>query len=118
MTLTEINRYPVKSCRGEALQTASIESCGLVGDRRWMTVATPASMTTLITIHGGGPYPARLAKPAAHAWFSAVVGRPVRPAAVNPKDLRKQWRTTIVYIYTLSRSRSDDGAGGIDSAAS
>ncbi len=117
MTLTAINRYPVKSCRGEALQTAVIEPWGLAGDRRWMlvdesgevvtarkvprllgvvpqlvdggvalaapghreqTVARPTSTATLVTVHGKGPYPARLADPGAHAWFSAVVGRPVR----------------------------------------
>lgn len=117
MTLTALNRYPVKSCRGEALQTATIEPWGLAGDRRWMivddagevvtarkvpllllvvpklvdggvalsapghgdlTVARPTSTPIPVTVHGGGPYPARLADPAAHAWFSAAVGRPVR----------------------------------------
>ena len=117
MTLTAINRYPVKSCRGEAMRTALIEPWGLAGDRRWMLVddtgevvtarkvprlllvvpqlvdggvalsanghrerivARPTSTTTLVTVHGAGPYPARLADPAAHAWFSAVAGRPVR----------------------------------------
>ena len=31
-------RYPVKSCRGESLQTAAVEPWGLAGDRRWMLV--------------------------------------------------------------------------------
>jgi hypothetical protein len=117
MTLTAINRYPVKSCRGEAMQTALIEPWGLAGDRRWMlvddtgevvtarkvprlllvvprlvdggvalsapghreqTVARPTSTTTLVTVHGAGPYPARPADAAAHEWFSAVAGRPVQ----------------------------------------
>ncbi|WP_148615895.1 MOSC domain-containing protein [Nocardioides rubriscoriae] len=37
-TLTAIHRYPVKSCRGEALQEAVVEPQGLAGDRRWMLV--------------------------------------------------------------------------------
>ena len=117
MSLTEINRFPVKSCRGEPLRSAVIEPWGLAGDRRWMivddtgevvtarevprlllvvprlvdggitlaadgyaelAVATPTSTSTKVTVHGRGPYPARLADPAAHAWFSAVTGRPVQ----------------------------------------
>ncbi|MCW2757907.1 MAG: hypothetical protein JWO46_1653 [Nocardioidaceae bacterium] len=31
-------RYPVKSCRGESLETATVEPWGLAGDRRWMVV--------------------------------------------------------------------------------
>lgn len=38
LALTEINRFPVKSCRGEALETATVEPWGLRGDRRWMLV--------------------------------------------------------------------------------
>jgi uncharacterized protein YcbX len=38
LTLTELSRYPVKSCRGEQLQTAVVEPWGLAGDRRWMLV--------------------------------------------------------------------------------
>lgn len=38
LTLAEIYRYPVKSCRGEALHAALVEPWGLAGDRRWMVV--------------------------------------------------------------------------------
>lgn len=38
LTLTGLNRFPVKSCRGEQLQTAVVEPWGLAGDRRWMLV--------------------------------------------------------------------------------
>jgi uncharacterized protein YcbX len=38
LTLTAINRYPVKSGRGEALTSAVVEPWGLEGDRRWMVV--------------------------------------------------------------------------------
>jgi uncharacterized protein YcbX len=36
LTLSAVRRYPVKSCRGEALESAVIEPWGLDGDRRWM----------------------------------------------------------------------------------
>jgi uncharacterized protein len=36
--LTDIWRYPVKSCRGERLAQAQVEPWGLAGDRRWMVV--------------------------------------------------------------------------------
>jgi len=38
VTVTDIYRYPVKSCRGEWLPAASVEPWGLAGDRRWMIV--------------------------------------------------------------------------------
>jgi uncharacterized protein YcbX len=38
LTLTRITRYPIKSCRGQALDTAVVEPWGLAGDRRWMLV--------------------------------------------------------------------------------
>ncbi|HEU5266580.1 MAG TPA: MOSC N-terminal beta barrel domain-containing protein [Jatrophihabitans sp.] len=38
MTLQAINRFPVKSCRGEPRQSAVVERWGLAGDRRWMVV--------------------------------------------------------------------------------
>lgn len=37
-TLTGINRYPVKSCRGQAVDQIEVEPWGLAGDRRWMIV--------------------------------------------------------------------------------
>jgi uncharacterized protein YcbX len=38
LTLSEIFRYPVKSCRGECLETAGVDGRGLEHDRRWMVV--------------------------------------------------------------------------------
>ena len=38
LQLTDIWRYPVKSCRGEQLTEAVVEPWGLAGDRRWMVV--------------------------------------------------------------------------------
>jgi uncharacterized protein YcbX len=36
--LSAINRFPVKSCRGQQLTRATIEPWGLAGDRRWLVV--------------------------------------------------------------------------------
>ncbi|HEY6786904.1 MAG TPA: MOSC domain-containing protein, partial [Trebonia sp.] len=38
LRLTDIWRYPVKSCRGHRLAQALVEPWGLAGDRRWMVV--------------------------------------------------------------------------------
>ncbi|WP_222847672.1 MOSC domain-containing protein [Nocardioides dongxiaopingii] len=38
ISLTSLRRYPVKSCRGEELPTATVRPWGLDGDRRWMVV--------------------------------------------------------------------------------
>ena len=38
LVVTDLYRYPVKSCRGERLPAASVEPWGLAGDRRWMIV--------------------------------------------------------------------------------
>ena len=37
-SLTAINIYPVKSCRGIALDSAKVASTGLADDRHWMLV--------------------------------------------------------------------------------
>lgn len=36
--LIDIRRYPLKSCRGESVESAIVEPWGLAGDRRWMLV--------------------------------------------------------------------------------
>jgi uncharacterized protein YcbX len=46
MTLSAINRFPVKSCRGHALQHATVEPWGLAGDRRWMIVDDDGALIT------------------------------------------------------------------------
>lgn len=38
LRLTAINRYPVKSCAPVPEQRATVDACGLAGDRRWMLV--------------------------------------------------------------------------------
>jgi MOSC domain-containing protein len=46
LRLSAINRFPVKSCRGEALQSAQVEPWGLAGDRRWMLVDDEGDVIT------------------------------------------------------------------------
>ena len=50
-TLTSILRYPVKSCRGEALDRAVVEPQGLAGDRRWMLVDAAGKAVTAREVH-------------------------------------------------------------------
>ncbi|MBP9899465.1 MAG: MOSC domain-containing protein [Gemmatimonadales bacterium] len=38
MHLTSIHRYPIKGCRGHALDSAEVDALGLVGDRRFLVV--------------------------------------------------------------------------------
>jgi uncharacterized protein len=46
LQLTDVWRYPVKSCRGERLASAAVEPWGLVGDRRWMVVDAGGTAVT------------------------------------------------------------------------
>lgn len=46
LTLTAINRYPVKSCRGHPVDDAVVERWGLAGDRRWMLVDDVGDVVT------------------------------------------------------------------------
>lgn len=65
MTLAGINRFPVKSCRGESPPEAVVEPWGLQGDRRWMAVddtgecVTARELPSMLLVHpslrpGGG----------------------------------------------------------------
>lgn len=44
--LTSLHRFPVKSCRGESLDSAVVEPWGLRGDRRWMVVDDAGTVIT------------------------------------------------------------------------
>ena len=44
--LTDIRRYPVKSCRGEQLESGQVEPWGLLGDRRWMVIDPTGEVVT------------------------------------------------------------------------
>ena len=47
LSLTELRRFPVKSCRGESLESAVVEPWGLAGDRRWMLVDETGEAVTV-----------------------------------------------------------------------
>ena len=120
LTLTELRRFPVKSCRGQELETAVVEPWGLAGDRRWMlvdesgetvtarehrelllvhprlradgglevsasgqddlVVPRPAARGRLVdvTVFGRAPFGATPAGHEGDAWFSKILGEPVR----------------------------------------
>ena len=46
LALDTIHRFPVKSCRGEALSEALVEPWGLTGDRRWLIVDADGQQVT------------------------------------------------------------------------
>lgn len=46
LEITDIWRYPVKSCRGERLTVAAVELWGLAGDRRWMVADADGAPVT------------------------------------------------------------------------
>jgi uncharacterized protein YcbX len=46
LTVIDLYRYPVKSCRGQQLATAAVEPWGLAGDRRWMIVDPSGEVVT------------------------------------------------------------------------
>ena len=78
LTLRAINRFPVKSCRGQSLDEATVEPWGLAGDRRWMLVDDNGVQVTAREVPPLVLVRPVLRDPAAHAWFGRVVGRPVR----------------------------------------
>lgn len=45
--VTELRRFPVKSCRGEQLTEAVVEAWGLRGDRRWMLVDVDGDLVSI-----------------------------------------------------------------------
>ena len=51
LTVTALARYPVKSCRGQQLQTATVEPWGFEGDRRWMVVDDAGAAITAREVH-------------------------------------------------------------------
>lgn len=46
LRLSELRRYPLKSCAGEQLSSGSLEPWGLAGDRRWMLVDAAGAAVT------------------------------------------------------------------------
>ncbi|PZS24403.1 MAG: MOSC domain-containing protein [Pseudonocardiales bacterium] len=142
LTVTGINRYPVKSCRGHGLTHAVAEPWGLAGDRRWMIVddegrvvtareypklvlVTPEFDTGRLLVQAPDADPLLVGTPdgsvvtdvqvfaselaaapaseEAHAWFSTVVGKPVRlvyltdPAQRRPNPAYSRERDRVSF---------------------
>jgi uncharacterized protein YcbX len=145
LTLTGVHRYPIKSCRGHALDRAVVEPWGLAGDRRWMLIddeglvvtartrpqlvlvtpefdadgllvqAPDADPLLVGTPDSGALTDVRIfaselvAAPAsdeAHAWFSKVVGEPVRLVYLDDPTRR---RTNPAYSREGDRVSFADG---------
>ena len=135
LSLTGLRRYPVKSCRGQELETAVVEPWGLAGDRRWMLVDETGETVTVrehremllihprlradgglevsappssdlhedlvvprpptggrlvdVTVFGRAPFGASPAGQEADAWFSKVMGEPVRLVFADDPNRRQ-----------------------------
>lgn len=166
LRVNELNRFPVKSCRGESLRRARVEPWGLAGDRRWMIVDSDGVLVTareyprLILarpeLTEGGLRlthpdlePVAVATPAgravavqiwravldavpaadhAHAWFSAIVGKPVRlvyladpmQRPTNPRFSKISDRVSLAdgYPLLLTTEASLDALNGLIAAGS
>jgi uncharacterized protein len=131
LTVAELYRYPVKSCRGERLHTATVEPWGLVGDRRWMIVDAAGEPVTarehprLLLVapcpQDGGirlaapgmaelavatPDPARGLVPV-NVWGSDLLATPAGEAADAWFTAVAQVPARLVYLDDPSRRRTD-----------
>ena len=92
LVVSSLNRYPVKSCRGESVGEAVVEPWGLRGDRRWMITdpegifVTARALPRLVlvrpvvddeglTLHAPGAAPLRVPVPTVEALTDVVVWR-------------------------------------------
>lgn len=134
--LTAIRRYPVKSCRGHDLDSATVEPWGLAGDRRWMLVDADGVAVTarqqprlvLVTPHpdGGGlrvtapgAEPLEVPRPAAGPQLDVQVWAD-KVAATPASDRAHAWFSAaigvplrLVYLDDPTR-RPVDAAYGLD----
>lgn len=111
LTLAGINRFPVKSCRGEAVETAVAEPWGLAGDRRWMVVDEGGEAITARTVHsmllirprlvpGGmvvsadGEPDLQTPQPSGHPIPVTVHGNPLRASSAGPTA--DAWFTRVI----------------------
>jgi uncharacterized protein len=51
ISVTTVNRFPVKSCQGHSVDRAVVEPWGLAGDRRWMIVDEAGAAITAREVH-------------------------------------------------------------------
>jgi len=94
MHVLEIWRYPVKSLKGEPLQSATIEQDGIVGDRRVVVVSrrrgrvvTARTHPRLLGLQGATNGDGISASINGAPWDSPEAARMVQDAAGEPVDL-------------------------------
>jgi uncharacterized protein len=129
LTVTDLYRYPVKSCRGEPLAAATVEPWGLAGDRRWMIVDASGEVVTareqprllLVTPVLGGDGAIRLTEPAMPdltvpvpggdelipviVWASKLLAAPASAAADAWLSEVAGERVRLVYLDDPTRRR-------------
>ena len=109
-TLTAINRFPVKSLRGEKLDEATVEPWGLAGDRRWMVIGGDGEAITArevnqmlllrprlvpggLVIEAGGRPDLTVGEPDGSTRPVSVHGNPF---VAVPADSAHEWLTTVL----------------------
>lgn len=127
--LVGINRYPVKSCRGHAVRSATVERCGLAGDRRWMLIdeggravtarayprlvlVTPDPTTDGLTVRAPGRPPLTVTVPEPHPVPARVHAHEITatPAAEDAHDWFSAFLdqpVRLVYLDDPDRRRTD-----------
>jgi uncharacterized protein len=130
--LTSIYRYPIKSCRGHVVRSATVEPWGLAGDRRWMMVdpsdkamtarefprallVQPEPTEAGLVVRAPGAAPLALAAPGAgptrrvSVWGNQLSALEVGARANQWFSARLDAPTTLVYLAdpTQRRPRPD-----------
>jgi uncharacterized protein YcbX len=98
--VSALNRYPIKSCRGVPLESASVRPWGLAGDRRWMLVddrgdcVTAREQPRLVLVR------VDLIRPGRHFLRVSAPGRPeleiAEPDAAAPQSSFGIFRQPVV----------------------
>ena len=103
--VSALRRYPVKSCRGEDLVTATVEPWGLAGDRRWMIVDQNGAFVTAREI------------PAMLLIEPELTSDGIRLAAAGMPELAVAAPTAPLVPIRVWRSRLDAADAGEAAAA-
>jgi uncharacterized protein len=130
--VSDVFRYPVKSCRGERLATAQVEPWGLAGDRRWMIVDAAGDPVTareypplvLVTPRIGDgaihlarpaakdltvPVPTGNARVLVNVWGSPLAAAPAGAEASDWLSEMTREPVRLVYLDDPSQRRPNPG---------
>lgn len=110
--LTAINRYPVKSCRGESMQSAVVEPWGLRGDRRWMIVDADCDAITAREVHD-----LLLVRPRIEADGGLALSAPGMPDLVVRQPRSEAVPVTVWGDTVLARPAGDEADSWIGRVA-